>query len=268
LTYAKWCVDYLKYDWCNTEDLNAKGAYMTMRDALYAAGRPIVFSLCEWGNNQPWEWGKDVGHLWRTTGDIAVLFDGEEGHGTWTSWGVLQILDMRKGIRIHAGPDHWNDPDMMEVGNGMTVAEDRAHFSLWCMVAAPLMAGNDLRYMNQETLDILTNKEVIAVDQDSLGIQGFIYLKMGKLEVWAKPLMDDCLAVCFLNRGLDALKVDFDWEAHGIKDDFAHKEYRFGQTEYRIRDLWAKKNMGTTKKPLITEIASHDVRMFKLSPVR
>ena len=268
LTFAKWGVDYLKYDWCNTEDLNAKGAYMTMRDALYAAGRPIVFSLCEWGNNKPWEWGKDVGHLWRTTGDIAVIFDGEEGHGTWISWGVLQILDMRKGIRIYAGPDHWNDHDMMEVGNGMTVAEDRAHFSLWCMVAAPLMAGNDLRYMNQETLDILTNKEVIAVDQDSLGIQGFKYLRMGNLEIWAKPLKDDCLAVCFLNRGENVQLTNFDWGKHTIKDDFAHKEYKFGEAEYHIRDLWAKKMLGTTKKSFVSKIASHDVRMLKLSPVR
>jgi alpha-galactosidase len=268
LKYAEWGVDYLKYDWCNTEDLNAKGAYMTMRDALYAAGRPIVFSLCEWGNNNPWEWGKDVGHLWRISGDIAVIFDGEEGHGTWTSWGVLQILDMREGIRIYAGPDHWNDFDMMEVGNGMSLSEDRAHFTLWCMMASPLMAGNDLRNMSQETIEILINKEVIAVNQDSLGIQGFKYLKKGELEIWVKPLKDNEVAVCFLNRGTDTKKVEFNWEEHFIKDDFAHKEYKFDQTEYQVRDLWAKNNIGTTKKSFLNTIASHDVKLLKLSPVK
>jgi alpha-galactosidase len=268
LKYAEWGVDYLKYDWCNTEDLNAKGAFMTMRDALYAAGRPIVFSLCEWGNNNPWEWGKDVGHLWRISGDIAVIFDGEEGHGTWTSWGVLQILDMREGIRIYAGPDHWNDFDMMEVGNGMSLSEDRAHFTLWCMMASPLMAGNDLRNMSQETIEILINKEVIAVNQDSLGIQGFKYLKKGELEIWVKPLKDNEVAVCFLNRGTDTKKVEFNWEEHFIKDDFAHKEYKFDQTEYQVRDLWAKNNIGTTKKSFLNTIASHDVKLLKLSPVK
>jgi alpha-galactosidase len=268
LKYAEWGVDYLKYDWCNTEDLNAKGAYMTMRDALYAAGRPIVFSLCEWGNNNPWEWGKDVGHLWRISGDIAVIFDGEEGHGTWTSWGVLQILDMREGIRIYAGPDHWNDFDMMEVGNGMSLSEDRAHFTLWCMMASPLMAGNDLRNMSQETIEILINKEVIAVNQDSLGIQGFKYLKKGELEIWVKPLKDNEVAVCFLNRGTDTKKVEFNWEEHFIKDDFAHKEYKFDQTEYQVRDLWMKKNIGTTKKSYVVQVASHDVKLLRLSPIR
>jgi alpha-galactosidase len=161
LMYAKWEIDYLKYDWCNTEGLNAEGAYLTMRDALFAAGRPIVFSLCEWGNNKPWEWGKNIGHLWRTTGDITACFDCVVDHGTWKSWGVMQILDMQDGLRIHAGPGHWNDPDMMEVGNGLTVNENRAHFSMWCMLAAPLIAGNDLRNMDKETLEILTNKDVI-----------------------------------------------------------------------------------------------------------
>lgn len=268
LQYAEWGVDYLKYDWCNTEDLNTKGAYTTMRDALHVAGRPIVFSLCEWGNDKPWEWAKDVGHLWRISGDIAPIFDGEEGHGTWTSWGVLQILDMREGIRTYAGPDHWNDFDMMEVGNGMTVSEDRAHFTLWCMMASPLMAGNDLREMNQETLKILTNKEVIAVNQDFLGIQGFKYLKMDKLEIWVKPLEEDALAVCFLNRGTEVKKIDFNWEEHFIKDDFVHQEYIFNQTEYLIRDLWAKKDLGTTKKSYRQQIQGHDVKLLRLSPLK
>lgn len=265
LVYAEWGVDYLKYDWCNTEELNAKGAYLTMRNALYAAGRPIVFSLCEWGNNQPWEWGADIGHLWRISGDIAPIFDGEEGHGNWSSWGVLQILDMRKDIRKYAGPDHWNDFDMMEVGNGMSVVEDRAHFSLWCMMASPLMAGNDLRNMSKETIDILTNKEVIAVNQDSLGIQGFKCFQEGDWEIWAKPLKGGDLALCFLNRGKDTEKIEFDWGEKIIKDDEFKKQVSFAENEYRIRDLWAKKNIGTTEQVFKTKIASHDVVMLRLS---
>jgi alpha-galactosidase len=265
LTYAEWGVDYLKYDWCNTEELNAKGAYMTMRNALYSAGRPIVFSLCEWGNNFPWEWGKDVGHLWRISGDIAPIFDGEEGHGNWSSWGVLQILDMRKDIRKHAGPDHWNDFDMMEVGNGMSVAEDRAHFSLWCMMASPLMAGNDLRNMRRETVEILTNKEAIAVNQDSLGIQGFKYYEKDGWEIWAKPLKGGDLALCFLNRGRDAEKIEFDWGEKIIKDDEFKKQVSFAEKEYRIRDLWAKKDIGTTKQVFKIKLSSHDVVMLRLS---
>ena len=265
LTYAGWGIDYLKYDWCNTEGLNARGAYLTMRDALYKAGRPIVFSLCEWGSNNPWEWGADIGHLWRTTGDIAPIFDGAEHHSTWSSWGVLQILNMRPGIRQFAGPDHWNDPDMMEIGNGMSTDEDRTHFSLWCMMAAPLIAGNDIRLMNEETRAILTNREVIAVDQDSLGIQGFRYLELNGLEAYAKPLKNGDLAVCFFNPGLETLSITYDWEKHPIKDDLFHKQYFFDQTPYHVRDLWAKKNIGTTQAPLKLKIPSHGVVMVRLS---
>ncbi|HPI27701.1 MAG TPA: glycoside hydrolase family 27 protein [Candidatus Marinimicrobia bacterium] len=268
LTYAKWGVDYLKYDWCNTEGLNAEGAYLTMRDALFAAGRPIVFSICEWGDNQPWEWGKDIGHLWRTTGDITAIFDGQEGHGTWNSWGVSQILDMRENIRQYAGPDHWNDPDMLEVGNGMTIAEDRAHFSLWCIQAAPLIAGNDLRDMSPEVIDILTNKELIAIDQDPLGIQGFKYLVKDNWEVWAKPLDKGDLALCFLNRTLEPVKVDLDWKKYPVKDDEFHYYYLFNEKEYKIRDLWLKKEIGTTAKPFSTQIGAHDVIVLRLSPVK
>ena len=264
LTYAKWGVDYLKYDWCNTEGLNAEGAYLTMRDALYAAGRPIVFSLCEWGNNKPWEWGEEIGHLWRTTGDITACFDCVVDHGTWKSWGILQILDMQKGLRVHAGPDHWNDPDMMEVGNGMLVSEDRAHFSMWCMLAAPLIAGNDLRNMTPETIDILTNKEAIAVNQDSLGIQGFKYLKLDSVEVWIKSLKGGDLVVCFLNRNKASQKIEFDWKKHPIRDDFSKTEFLFDQNVYKIRDLWAKKEIGTTKKVLKVKVPSHDVLMLRL----
>ena len=268
LQYSRWGVDYLKYDWCATGDLNAREAYTTMREALRKAGRPVVFSLCEWGNHQPWLWAKEVGHLWRTTGDIAVIFDGVVDHGSWKSWGVMQILDMQEGLRVHAGPDHWNDPDMMEVGNGMSVAEDRAHFSMWCMLAAPLMAGNDLGAMTPETREILTNAEAIAVDQDALGIQGLKYLALDSLEVWFKPLVDGEWAVCFLNRSKLPKKVAFDWKSHQVRDDFSGRAIDFSASQWKIRDLWAHREIGTTRKPFTAVIPSHDVRMLRLLPLK
>ncbi len=157
LQYARWGVDYLKYDWCETENINARGAYTLMRDALYAAGRPILFSMCEWGDNKPWEWAADVAHSWRTTGDIWCSFDEVLEHGTWRAWSVMHILDMTAGLRRYAGPGHWNDPDMLEVGNGLTHNEDRAHFTMWCMLSAPLILGNDIRTVDPKTLSILLN---------------------------------------------------------------------------------------------------------------
>ena len=220
-TYASWGVDYLKYDWCNSEGLNPLGAYTTMRDALFATGRPMVFSICEWGDNKPWEWAKTVGHLWRTTGDITHCWDCEENHGTWSSFGIMRILDKNRGLKIHAGPGRWNDPDMLEVGNGMTANEDRAHFSMWAMLAAPLIAGNDVRSMSTATKEILTNSEVIAVGQDRLGIQGFPAISEEGLEIWAKPLSNDEWAICFLNRGEETKNVNFSWKDDFIKDDHA-----------------------------------------------
>jgi alpha-galactosidase len=264
LTYAKWGIDYLKYDWCYAEDLSAEGAYLTMRNALYAAGRPIVFSMCEWGNNKPWSWGKDVAHLWRTTGDISNSFDKPIDHGTWKSWSVMDILDMQDGLREFAGPDHWNDPDMMEVGNGMTAGEDRAHFSMWCMLAAPLIAGNDIRNMTAETKAILMNKEVIAVDQDSLGIQGFKYRSKDSVEIWFKPLAKGDWAICILNRDGKARKVSFNWEEEKVSDAFSKRDAAFDKTVYSLRNLWTKEKAGDTKKVLNAEVPSHDVLMLRL----
>jgi alpha-galactosidase len=235
-----------------------------MGRALAAAGRPVVFSLCEWGNDQPWEWGKEIGHLWRTTGDIAACFDCEVDHGSWSSWGVLRILDMQEGLRVHAGPGHWNDPDMMEVGNGMSESEDRAHFSMWAMLAAPLLAGNDIRTMSEETRGILTNRNVIAVDQDPLGIQGFTYAEDGDLEIWFKPLENEDWAMCILNRGTTPRHVEFSWQEEKVEDDFADREALFGFRVYRVRDLWTGEDMGTTQTPLQATVAGHDVLMVRL----
>jgi alpha-galactosidase len=265
ISYAQWGVDYLKYDWCNNTGLNSIGAYTTMRDALYAAGRPIVFSLCEWGDTKPWEWAKDVGHLWRITGDITDCFDCEVNHGSWSSWGIIKTIELRKGIRQYAGPGHWNDPDMMEVGRGMTLNEDRAHFSMWAMLAAPLMAGNDLRNMKKETIEILTNKDVLAVDQDSLGVQGLKFNdNESGVETWIKPLKNGDWAICFLNKSEQKQKINFDWSKKYVADDISKKTLNTNEVTYSLRDLWTKKNLGTTKMHLNAEVPLHDVLMVRL----
>jgi alpha-galactosidase len=262
--YASLGIDYLKFDWCNTDGINAKEAYTTMSKALKLAGRPIVFSLCEWGTNKPWEWAENVGELWRTTGDISALFDGYIDHGTWKQLGVMPIADLQNGLRKYAGPGHWNDPDMLEVGNGMSVAEDRSHFSLWCMLAAPLIAGNDLRKMTKETNAILTNKEIIAVDQDAAGMEGFLYKSKDSLEIYVKPLSNDDWAVCFLNRSHTPMKVNFNWKTEVITDTLFKKTMNANEHTYKIRNLWAMSNMGDTQKPLTAMLPSHDVIVVRL----
>ncbi len=257
--YASWGVDFLKYDWCYTDKLNAEEAYITMRDALYATGRPIVFSICEWGNNEPWKWGAPVGNLWRVTGDITNCFDCEVNHGTWSSWGVMKIVYLRDDIRQYTKPDAWNDYDMMEVGNGMTAGEDRAHFALWSIFASPLIMGNDVRNASKETIEILSNKEVIGINQDPLGIHGFKYMEQDSLEVWVKPLQNDAWALCFLNRNTHAYSLDFDWNTHTIIDSVFNKKIQFSQGVYTIRNVYTKKDIGTTKKILQTTIPAHDV---------
>lgn len=263
--YAKLGVDYLKYDWCNTEGITAKEAYKTMSNALKTAGRPIVFSICEWGDNQPWEWAEPIGNLWRISGDIYPCFDCEFKHPeNWSSWGFMKIADMRKDIRKYSGPDHWNDFDMMEVGNEMNATEDKTHFSLWCMLSSPLFTGNDYRKMTPETLNILKNKEMIAVNQDKLGIQGFKYLSEDGLEIWVKPLAEGHWVLTFLNRSDAVKKINFDWKKHTIADpDFDYKA-DFTAAVYKIKDLWKNKDAGTTKKPYISELNPHDVITLKL----
>jgi len=262
--YAAWDIDYLKYDWCNTGKLNAEEAYITMRDAIKKANRPMVFSICEWGDNEPWKWAKDVGHLWRVTGDIINCWDCEIGHGSWSSSGVWKIIDMRKDIRKEAGPGHWNDFDMMEVGNGMTNAEDRSHFAMWTMLASPLIMGNDLRMASSETIKTLSNKEVIQVNQDKLGIQGFRFSNENELEIWIKPLANDEWAVTFVNMGDKLTAINFDWKKHDMGDNLNNKNLEVKKLNYKIRDLFNHKNLGDTASNLKAEIASHDVLMIKL----
>ncbi|MDQ1923961.1 glycoside hydrolase family 27 protein [Massilia pseudoviolaceinigra] len=263
ITYAAWGIDYVKYDWCDTKGLNAAAAYTTMRDAIRSAGRPMLFSMCEWGDNKPWEWGADIGHSWRTTGDIYPCWDCEINHGSWSAFGVLRILDKQAGLRKHAGPGHWNDMDMMEVGMGMTEDEDRAHFSIWAMMASPLISGNDLRSMPESTRKILTNKDVIAINQDKLGVQAWKFLSEGTLELWAKPLANNEWALMILNRGPGAISYKVDWKKHKISDDLSKRELDINKTAYRWTDAWTGKT-GDTGKALDLTIASHSVAMLHL----
>jgi len=263
--YASQGVDYLKFDWCSSDGLNAKESYTNMSKAIKAAGRPMIFSLCEWGNNKPWEWAKNVGQLWRTTGDIYDCFDCTKNNGSWSAHGVMKILDMQQNLRIYAGPGHWNDPDMLEVGNGgMKFSENRAHFSMWCMLAAPLISGNDLRKMSIETSDILTNKDVIAVNQDKLGIQGFKYAVRDSVEIWFKPLSGNNWAVCFLNRTSISKQIDFNWKLENVNDEFSGRKLIAVKTNYKIKNLWTKNETGTTKETLTITVPSHDVLMYRL----
>ncbi len=253
-TYADWGVDYLKYDWCNTEGLDQRQAYGKMSRALRASGRPIVFSMCEWGSSQPWLWGEGVGQLWRSTGDIQDCWDCGRG---WGGMGVSHIVDLVADLYPYAGPGHWNDPDMLEVGNGgLNPEETRAHFSLWALLAAPLMAGNDIRSATVDTLGVLTNREVIAVDQDPLGIQGRRVWDGGAQEVWMKPLADGSRAVILFNRGSDKGDITVKWQDVGL----------FPGTKAAVRDLWKKADVGVFDTQWKAAVEPHGVVMVRLSP--
>ncbi|HXY20246.1 MAG TPA: glycoside hydrolase family 27 protein [Gemmatimonadales bacterium] len=248
-TYASWGVDYVKEDWCNSRGLTAPVQYRKFHDALVATGRPIVLSLCEWGSNRPWEWAAGIGHLWRTTGDIE---------DTWAS--MLANLDASSPHQAVAGPGGWNDPDMLEVGNGgMTDDEYRAHLSLWAIVAAPLIAGNDLRTMSAATRDILTNREVLAVDQDSLGTEGWLAEQVTPgLQVWVKPLAGGGRAVALLNRTDAGARIAVDWPGVGLARGAAAQ----------VRDLWAHAERGRHVGSWAAQVPAHGIVLVKITPAR
>lgn len=252
-TYAAWGVDYLKYDWCYTGPSNAEANYTTMAKALRESGRDIVLSICEWGDNKPRDWAPAIGHLWRTTGDIRDNWDKDEGY----SHSFLWILDHQVALWPDAGPNHWNDPDMLEVGNGgMTDTEYRAHFSLWAMLAAPLIAGNDLATMSAETKAILTNRDVIAVDQDVLGQQGQRLVKDGDFEVWVRPLKGGDRAVVLFNRSSDAKTMSVDWET--LQMPVAMKA--------TVTDLWSKAVTKKVTGKYSASVPSHGAVMIRVTP--
>jgi alpha-galactosidase len=253
-TYAQWGVDYLKYDNCPSDDgadaATIQSQYQTMRDALERVDRPIVFSLCAWSF---YEWGLETGQLWRTTSDIDDVWTPPAGS---TKGSVTSNARLNRVLAAYAGPNSWNDPDMLEVGNGnLSDTEYRAHFSLWAIMAAPLIAGNDLSTMSKATRDILTNEEVIAVDQDALGLQGVQVRTDGLMEVWAKPLNESGARAVLLLNGAES--------AQDITVSFA--DIGLGPGDPSVRDLWAHEDLGTFSGGYTAEsVPAHGAVLLKV----
>ena len=259
--YAAWGFDYLKYDLCSfipavmeKQAPNDKAAQMRLMEAAYvkmgkalkATGRPIVFSLCQYGWDAPWEWAPALGgNLWRTTDDIDPTWDR-----------IYTILSQQEGLEKYAGPGHWNDPDMLEVGNGkLTPAENRSHFSMWAMLAAPLLAGNDLTSMKPEIKSILTNRDVIAIDQDALGKQGSRIYSDGEVDVWTRHLSGGAMAIAVLNAGDNGR--------------FASHPFHLNLTRLGLhgpqqgKDLWTGKDIQLTDHMPI-EVDKHDILLVRI----
>jgi alpha-galactosidase len=258
--YASWGVDYLKYDLCSFRELMAAGvadhggdpqvgnqmmraSYVKMRQALDKTGRPIVLSLCQYGFDDVWTWGAEVGgNLWRTTGDI------QDNYASMTKIGFGQV-----GLAKYAGPGHWNDPDMLEVGNGkMTTEEYRTHMSLWALLAAPLLAGNDLSKMTAETKSILMNKAVIAIDQDKLGRQGDRVSQNGDLEIWTKPLSGGAVAVGMFNRGTSEATMSLKLADVGMA------------SPRKVDNVWAGATVTPAKDEISTSVPAHSVVLLRI----
>ena len=259
--YAAWGIDYLKYDLCSFNEAvmqkqapNDKAeqmrlmvaAYDKMSKALQATGRPIVFSLCQYGWDSPWEWAPALGgNSWRTTDDINAHWDR-----------IYAILSQQEGLQAYAGPGHWNDPDMLEVGNGeLTLAENRSHFSMWAMLASPLLAGNDLPNMKPEVKSILTNRDVIAIDQDPLGKQASRVYSDGEVEVWARHLDGGAIAVAVLNAGSDR------YSTHPFHLNLTKLGLNGTQ---QAKDLWTGKDMELTNN-MPVELAGHDILLVRVA---
>ena len=267
-TFASWEIDYLKYDYCFApeDQETAIQRYTAMGRALAATGRPMVYSICEWGPREPWLWGARAGgHLWRTTWDVRDVW--EAGRYEAAVTGIVEILDHQAGLEKYAGPGHWNDPDMLVAGlygkGGATTrkgfppcndTEYRSQMSLWCLLAAPLLATCDLRNMNAVTKEILTNPEVIAVNQDRLGSQASRVAKDGGIEFWKKPLSQGRYALGILNRGAQTRAVTAKWADLGLKP------------KHKVRDLWARRDLGLTRDSLSIDVASHATALLRLDP--
>jgi alpha-galactosidase len=259
--FASWGIDYLKYDWCGVQSKEDATSitpqqiitrYVTMREAIKATGRPIVFALCEKGQKshiQPATWSDTVGHMWRIRGDIAA---------TWAR--IFQQVDSNASLAKYAGPTKgWNDPDMLEVGNGsLTANENITHFSMWCIMASPLMLGNDPSSMSTTVKNILTNTEAIAIDQDSLGAQGVRIKRSGNQEVWVKPLQNGDRAVVLLNRDPAAsATIAINWTDSLIKWP--------ATTKVKVRDLWLKKDSLNVTTGFSAVVPFHSVVMLRLN---
>ena len=246
-TYAKWGFDYLKYDWCSAgaiyKDSDMKPVYQKMGDALKSTGRPIVYSLCQYGRDEVWTWGAKVGgNLWRTTGDIN------------DSWKSMEEIGFRQlEIAPFASVGHWHDPDMLEVGNGgMTDDEYRTHMGMWAMLRAPLLAGNDVRTMPDATKAILMNRDVIAIDQDRAGKPARLLKRDGDTEVWIRPLSDGANAVAFFNKGSQPANVSLQWSEIG------------GKPPKRGRDLWAGSDFKPSGTSYSVAVPVHGIVLLRL----
>ncbi|KAL5832786.1 hypothetical protein ACOSQ3_016460 [Xanthoceras sorbifolium] len=246
-TFASWEIDYLKYDNCETDGTSPKERYPIMSKALLNSGRPIFFSLCEWGEEDPATWAPSVGNSWRTTGDIE---------DNWNS--MTSLADQNDKWSSYAAPGAWNDPDMLEIGNrGMGSDEYRSHFSIWAIAKAPLLIGCDLRSMDNQTYQILTNKEVIAVNQDKHGVQGKKVKKEGDLEVWAGPLSGGRVAVVLWNRSSSKARVTANWGDIGLNSS---------TLVVKARDLWAHSTNYSIKGHISADLESHACNMYVLTP--
>jgi alpha-galactosidase len=242
-TFASWGVDYLKYDNCNNTGVSAQTRYTTMRDALAATGRPILFSLCNWGQENVWTWGANVGNSWRTTGDINASYGS-----------MLSIFHSNVGLASYAGPGHWNDPDMLEVGNGMSATEDRSEFSLWAVMAAPLISGTNIANASSTTLSILTNKNLIAIDQDPLGKQGTEVSASNGHDVLAKPLSNGDVAVALFNETGSTATISTTAGAIG----------KTGASSYTLTDQWTGAT-STTSGTISASVPAHGTVVYRVA---
>jgi alpha-galactosidase len=250
-TFAAWGMDYLKYDWCSAsrvwKDGDMQAVYQRMGEALKQTGRPIVYALCQYGRAGVVQWGGQVGaSLWRTTGDINDHYASME-----------RIGFSQSDLAAFSGPGHWNDPDMLEVGNGgMSTNEYKTHFSLWTMIAAPLIAGNDIRSMSSEDAAILQNSEVIAIDQDSLGAGGKRVSITGGIEIWQKPLASGDIAIAIFNHSTEEMRSVISWETLSIGKDYA------------VRDLWGHADRGSTAEAFSEPVSAHGVIVLRLHRIK
>jgi alpha-galactosidase len=272
--FAEWGVDYLKYDYCHCPDYGsmnndykmAIARYKAMGDALRAAGRPIVFSICEWGPRSPWLWGREVGgQLWRTSYDVADIWDKPRNESS--PIGILTSIDVMTNLARFAGPGGWNDPDMLVIGlknsgfikgGGCTDIEYRTQMSMWCMFSAPLMLGCDIRDMSPSTKAIISNKDIIAIDQDSLGKQAFRVISKDGIDAWQKPLAGNRVAIAFLNRNSDERSVIATYKELELKPD----------TEYDIYDVWNHTSVNQEIGAMRVKLKSHECQVFVLSAIK
>ena len=270
--FAEWGVDYLKYDYCYCPDYASQNndykmaidRYKTMGDALKATGRPIVFSICEWGPRSPWLWGKEVGgHLWRTSYDVGDKWD--EPRNESSQIGILTSIDVMMDLERFAGPGGWNDPDMLVIGlrnsgfikgGGCNEIEYRTQMSMWCMLAAPLMMGCDVRNMDEVTKSILLNKDVIAIDQDPLGKQGFRVYRKDGIEAFKKPLSGNRVAIAFLNRNTKEDKITLAYKDLELNKDI----------KYSVYDVWKHGEVPQPAGTISAVMRSHECQVYVLSP--